>query len=101
MNKPPRIENYRYFVYCRKSTDEDNRQVQSIDSQIAEAKEYALANKLEVVQVFTESKTAKEPGREIFNQMIELLEKGVANAIIAWHPDRLARNSIDGEESYI
>ncbi len=96
MNKPTKIENFRYFVYCRKSTDEDNRQVQSIDSQIAEAKEYALANKLEVVQVFTESKTAKEPGREIFNQMIELLENGVANAIISWHPDRLARNSIDG-----
>lgn len=87
---------YRYFVYCRKSTDEDNRQIQSIESQISEATEYAQKENLNVVKVFTESKTAKEPGREIFNQMMGLLEEGLADGIIAWHPDRLARNSIDG-----
>ena len=43
-----------------------------------------------------ESKTAKEPGREIFNDMIASIEKNDAEGILAWHPDRLARNSIDG-----
>lgn len=88
--------NFRYFIYCRKSTDEDNRQVQSIESQIDETKTFALKENLNVVKVFTESKTAKEPGRETFNQMMVLLEDGLAEGIIAWHPDRLARNSIDG-----
>ena len=45
---------------------------------------------------FYESKTAKEPGREIFNEMLGKIEKGTAQGILAWNPDRLARNSIDG-----
>jgi len=28
--------------------------------------------------------------------MLSLIEKGKASGILAWHPDRLARNSIDG-----
>ena len=28
--------------------------------------------------------------------MLERIEKGEANGIISWHPDRLARNSVDG-----
>ncbi len=43
-----------------------------------------------------ESKSAKTPGREVFGDMMMRLEHGEANGIIAWHPDRLARNSIDG-----
>lgn len=86
----------KYFVYVRKSTDEAGRQVQSIESQLSEAKEFAEKEKLQVVKIFQESKTAKEPGREIFNQMLIGLEKGEADGIIAWHPDRLARNSVDG-----
>jgi len=38
----------------------------------------------------------KIPGRKVFNQVIEKIEKGEANGILAWHADRLARNSIDG-----
>src|SRR5437016_5455280 len=49
-----------------------------------------------VVEEFVESRTAKEPGRPIFNTMIGRLEKGEADGILAWHPDRLARNSVDG-----
>ena len=40
--------------------------------------------------------TAKVSGRPIFNKMIARIEKGESQGIIAWHPDRLARNSIDG-----
>jgi len=49
-----------------------------------------------VVKEFYESKTAKEPGREVFNEMLGEIEKGTAQGILAWNPDRLARNSIDG-----
>jgi DNA invertase Pin-like site-specific DNA recombinase/polyhydroxyalkanoate synthesis regulator phasin len=87
---------YKYFLYIRKSTDEDDRQVLSLEAQEAELREFAEREHLTIVGIFRESQTAKEPGRPIFNQMLERIEKGEANGILAWHPDRLARNSVDG-----
>jgi len=84
----------RYFLYARKSTDEPDRQILSIEAQLAELRDYAQKNGLPIVREFIESKTAKEPGREIFNDMVAGLEQGAAQGIVAWHPDRLARNSI-------
>ena len=86
----------KYFLYCRKSTDEEERQVLSIEAQLAELREFAKAEKLEIVDSLCESKTAKEPGRTKFGEMLDKIEHGQADGIIAWHPDRLARNSIDG-----
>ena len=86
----------KYFLYIRKSTEEDDRQVLSLEAQETELKEFAEKEHLTVVDVFRESQTAKEPGRPIFNKMLEQIEKGNADGILAWHPDRLARNSIDG-----
>ena len=86
----------KYILYARKSTDEDDRQVLSIESQITELREFAAKEKLEIVDEFIESKTAKIPGRPIFNKMMEQIEKNIGVGILAWHPDRLARNSIDG-----
>src|SRR3989344_2911970 len=86
----------RYILYARKSTEEDDRQVLSIEAQLAELQEFAAKEKLEIVASFEEAKTAKEPGRIKFGEMLELINKGKADGIIAWHPDRLARNPIDG-----
>ncbi len=86
----------KYFVYCRKSTDEDNRQVQSIESQEKELIQFAIQNNIDIVETYKESKTAKMPGREVFNLMLTNIEKGKAQGILSWHPDRLTRNSIDG-----
>ncbi len=86
----------KYIIYCRKSTDEKTKQVLSIESQITELKEFAKREELSVVDVITEAKTAKTPGRSKFEQIIKMVETGKANGILAWHPDRLARNSIDG-----
>ena len=86
----------KFFLYARKSTDEPDRQILSIEAQITELREFGEREHLEVVQEFVESQTAKEPGRPIFNQMLSLIEKGFAQGILAWHPDRLARNSVDG-----
>ena len=86
----------KFFLYARKSTDEPERQVLSIEAQLFELREYAKKEGLNIVREFVESKTAKEPGREIFNDMISRIEEGEAEGIIAWHPDRLARNSVDG-----
>jgi len=51
----------KYIIYCRKSTDEATKQVLSIESQVAELKEFAKSNNLFVTEIITESKTAKEP----------------------------------------
>ncbi|MCK5044147.1 recombinase family protein [Candidatus Parcubacteria bacterium] len=86
----------KYFLYARKSTDEPDRQILSIEAQITELQEFALREGLDVVETFIESQTAKVPGRVIFNKMMKRIESGEAGGILAWHPDRLARNSIDG-----
>ena len=86
----------KFFLYARKSTDEPERQVLSIEAQLFELQEYAKKEGLHIVREFVESKTAKEPGRDIFNDMISRIEEGEAEGIVAWHPDRLARNSVDG-----
>ena len=86
----------KYILYARKSTEEDDRQVLSIEAQLVELQEYAAKEKLEIVASLCEAKTAKEPGRMKFAEMLAILESGKADGIISWHPDRLARNSVDG-----
>ena len=86
----------RYIAYCRKSREEKDKQILSISTQIAELKEYAKREHLEITEFVEEEKTAKVPGREKFAEVLKKIEKGQVSGIIAWHPDRLARNSIDG-----
>jgi len=86
----------KFFIYTRKSTDDKDRQVRSISDQLSELKDLALKEQLEVIDVFVEKQTAKIPGRPVFNEMMSRMEAGEASGILAWHPDRLARNSVDG-----
>jgi DNA invertase Pin-like site-specific DNA recombinase len=82
----------KYIAYCRKSTDEKDKQVMSINQQISELKEFAARENLEIVDFLTESQTAKVSGRPIFNNLVKMIETGVASGIVSWNPDRLARN---------
>ena len=87
----------KYFLYARKSTEDEERQVMSIEAQLAELAEFAKRENIEIVETFIESKSAKKPGREIFNEMIQKIHASKEPVgILAWHPDRLARNSVDG-----
>jgi site-specific DNA recombinase len=86
----------KYILYARKSTDTEDKQVLSIDAQLAELRKYARDNNLAVIDELIEKRTAKNPGRPIFSSMLSRIQNGEANGILAWHPDRLARNSVDG-----
>ncbi|KKU22525.1 MAG: recombinase [Candidatus Nomurabacteria bacterium GW2011_GWA1_46_11] len=92
-----RTQTLAYYGYCRKSTDDSSeKQVLSLDVQKKELDVIREKNDLKVIKFFTEAKTAKEPGREEFNQMLNSIEQGKANAILCWKLDRLTRNPVDG-----
>lgn len=61
----------KYFIYARKSSESEDRQVLSIESQIAELQKLAKQHDIEVAEVLTESRSAKEPGRPVFNSLIQ------------------------------
>lgn len=87
----------KYFLYCRKSSEAEDRQVLSIESQRADLERRLLAlPEVEVVEIIEESRSAMTPGRPRFDAMVARIEKGEAEGIATWAPDRLARNSIDG-----
>ena len=86
-----------WFLYVRKSTDEEDRQVLSLEAQLHELKEFAAREGLLIAETFSEKKTAKMPGRNVFNEMLEKIEaEDQPTGIVAWHADRLSRNSVDG-----
>ena len=91
----PTTQKLTYFLYVRKSTDVEDKQVLSVAAQITELKEFAMRMGIYIVDVIIEKETAKKPGRKKFNKMLERIEAGEANGILAWMPDRLSRNSID------
>lgn len=67
----------------------------SITSQRSEL-ERKFGVDVEIVEVIEEAYSAKAPGRPLFNAMMERIERGEAQGLVAWAPDRLARNSVDG-----
>jgi site-specific DNA recombinase len=86
----------KYVIYCRKSTDTEDKQVLSLDSQERELLDIANKYGLNVVKVFRESMSAKGTGRPQFNHMLDMVTKGQIDGILCWKLDRLARNFVDG-----
>src|ERR1035437_9294655 len=87
----------KYFLYARKSSEAEEKQVMSIEAQLFELEQFAQKEGIKITERFIESKSAKTPGRTEFNKMIvKIYESKEPVGILAWHPDRLARNSIDG-----
>jgi DNA invertase Pin-like site-specific DNA recombinase len=92
------MEETKYFIYARKSTKGDDRQVLSIPAQLQALERLAEEQNLFVIDRFIERESAHTPGRPHFKEMMQRVEAGEASGIIAWHPDRLARNSRDSGE---
>ena len=83
---------YRYFLYARKSSESEDRQVQSIEDQISSLKKLGV----HIVEVLPESRSAKRPDiRPVFKNMLERIKKGEAEGILCWQYNRLSRNPVD------
>ena len=84
-----------YVIYARKSSESEDRQVLSIDSQIAELKANALKRGVTVSEVLTEARSAKAPGRPVFGDLMRRIRRGQVTGVLCWKMDRLARNHLD------
>ena len=85
-----------YLTYLRKSSESEDRQVQSIEDQRNEILPLANTKHLEILEQFEESKSAKAPGRQEFDRMAQLIkDRGDIKGIICWKLNRLSRNPVD------
>ncbi len=85
----------KYIAYLRKSTDDKEKQVLSLESQAEIVKKLQEKYNIAIAETIQESKSAKKPGRVGFNRMMELIETGKADGIITWQISRLSRNMMD------
>ncbi len=86
----------RYCLYARKSSESDERQTMSIDSQIKEMLTLAEREHIAIVETKRESHSAKASGsRPMFVEILNEIRGDKFNAILTWAPDRLSRNAGD------
>jgi site-specific DNA recombinase len=90
-------ENLRYRLYARKSTESEDRQVQSLDDQVKVMKADAKRESARIVgEPLIESKSAKKPYvRTTFEVLLQEIEDGKIDGIVCWKLDRLSRNPTD------
>ncbi len=84
------------FVYLRRSQDREDRQQLSLGKQDTQVKQIIERNNFKAVYLPAEERSAKRPGRPIFNDMMTKIENGEINHIAVWALSRLSRNPIDG-----
>lgn len=94
-------EKCRYVIYLRKSTDNEDKQVRSLDDQLAECLE--LAKRLQITvreeDIIEESASAKISGnRPLFDEMLQGFRVGKYHGLISWSPDRISRNMKEAGE---
>lgn len=87
----------RVAIYARKSSESEDRQVQSLEDQLQAMLQLAAKEDLLVVEVYQESRSAKAPGtREEFACMLADVHSGRIEGIVTWSINRLSRNPVDG-----
>lgn len=92
--KTPSIPHY--MMYCRKSSESDERQIQSLPDQITNLTALTKLRGVELVgEPLQEQRTAKIPGRPVFGKLVQMIEDGEVNVIVLLNPSRLSRNTID------
>lgn len=90
------MQELKYCLYARKSSESDERQTMSIDSQIKEMHSLAEREGIHIIETKRESHSAKASGsRPLFVEILQEIRSGKYNAILTWAPDRLSRNAGD------
>lgn len=85
------------IIYARKSSESEDRQVQSLEDQIQALQAFAQRENIIVSEVITEARSAKSPySRPEFQRIVEDIQSGKVDGILTWSINRLSRNLIDG-----
>jgi site-specific DNA recombinase len=84
------------FIYLRRSQDREDRQQLSLEKQDTQVQQIIQRGNLEPFYLPAEERSAKFPGRPVFNDMMSRIESGEATNIAVWALSRLSRNPIDG-----
>ncbi len=91
-----KLSDLKWAIYCRKSSDSEDKQIESLPAQEKELREAAKRSGIKnIVKLFKESHSAFHPGRPDYNEMIRMVYSGEINAILVWAGNRIARNPVD------
>ncbi len=97
MSNTQTLEQQKCFVYLRRSQDREDRQALSIEKQDTQVQQLLNKNgSLIPIYLPPEERSAKIPGRPIFNDMMSRVESGEVQYIAVWLLSRLSRNPVDG-----
>jgi site-specific DNA recombinase len=99
--KKPRRAAQRFWVgYCRKSTDQEDKQIFTLQDQAA-----MIRNHYESLPpadragcpllLQEEARSAYHPGRPVFDQILRMADAGQVRGVIVVHPNRISRNHAD------
>lgn len=91
----------RYVVYLRKSTDDLAKQVRSIGDQRAACMRLAKQQGITIApkDIIAEDRSARRSGnRPKFSKLLDDIRTRKVDGLIAWAPDRLARNMKEAGE---
>lgn len=85
-----------YGVYVRKSSDSEDRQVQSLVRQTNDLQSVIDREGLHIACApFQESQSAFKIGRPVFSELVQRTMDGEISGWICWHTNRLSRNPVD------
>ncbi len=92
---PQDLKNITFDIYKRRSSDDADHQVASLESQHEVLINLVKDNKIKIGQIVEESMSAKQPGRPVFNEEIRRIELGEIQGLIIWDLSRASRNPVD------